>query len=75
MTSYSFDRGRIEAFDEQRHGIIHGGALGKPLSIFTVSDESVVYLMQTGWFLAGLVNFKYKLQIDPAIIGHVWQSA
>jgi hypothetical protein len=45
--------------------------LGKHLSIFTVSDESIVYLMQTGWYLAGLVNFKYKLQIDPAIIGHV----
>lgn len=52
MESYSFDRDRIQEFDKQRHEIIHGRALGKPLSIFTVSDESLHYLMQTGLYLA-----------------------
>jgi hypothetical protein len=74
MESYSFDRDRIEAFDKQRHEIIHGTALGKPLSVYTVCEETLFYLMQTGMYLAGLVHFKYKLQIVPEFIGNLWQQ-
>jgi hypothetical protein len=74
MDGYSFDHKLIEAFDRQRHEIIHGRALGKPLSLFTVSDSTLFYLMQTGMYLGALVNFKYKLQIDPNYIGKFWQK-
>lgn len=75
MYDYVFDRKIIEAFDKQRHAIIHGKALGKPLSIFAVSDSSLHYLLQTGMYLMGLVNFKYKLRFDANYIGQVWQKA
>lgn len=55
--------------------IIHRNALGKPLSLFPVSDNSVDYISRTGYFLMGLVNFKYKLRIDPHYIGKFWQQA
>jgi hypothetical protein len=71
---YSFDRKLIEAFDRQRHEIIHGKSLGKPRSLFTVTDSGLFYLMQTGMYLAGLVNFNYKLKIDPDYIGKFWQQ-
>jgi hypothetical protein len=70
MKGYSFDRKQIELFDEQRHEIIHGKALGKPLSLFRISDENLFYIQQTGMFLMGLVNRKYGLKISPSY----WQS-
>jgi len=70
MDGYSFDQKQIELFDEQRHEIIHGKALGKPLSLFRISDENLFYIQQTGMFLMGLVNRKYSLKISPSY----WQS-
>jgi len=70
MAGYSFDQKQIELFDEQRHEIIHGKALGKPLSLFRISDENLFYIQQTGMFLMGLVNRKYGLKISPSY----WQS-
>ncbi len=75
MYDYIYDGKTIEAFDEQRHAIIHGKALGKPLGIFPISDRSLHYLLKTGTYLMGLVNFKYKLRLDPNYIGRVWQKA
>ena len=65
MVGYEFDRERIKRFDDQRHEIVHGKALGKPLTLFQVSDENLVYVQKTGMFFMGLVNFKYQLRIDP----------
>jgi hypothetical protein len=65
MVGYAFDRERIKRFDDQRHEIVHGKALGKPLTLFQVSDENLVYVQKTGMFFMGLVNFKYQLRIDP----------
>ncbi len=65
MVGYVFDRERIKRFDDQRHEIVHGKALGKPLTLFQVSDENLFYVQQTGMYFMGLVNFKYHLRIDP----------
>jgi hypothetical protein len=65
MVGYGFDRDRIERFDDQRHEIVHGKALGKPLTLFQISDENLFYVQQTGMYFMGLVNFKYHLRIDP----------
>jgi len=65
MRGYVFDRDRIKRFDDQRHEIVHGKALGKPLMLFQVSDESLFYVQQTGMYFMGLVNFKYQLRLDP----------
>jgi hypothetical protein len=45
MEGNKCDLGRIRHFDEQRHLIIHGKALGKPLALFQVSEENI-YKMQ-----------------------------
>jgi hypothetical protein len=65
MDGYAFERDRIKGFDDQRHEIVHGKALGKPLTLFQVSDENLFYVQQTGMFFMGLLNFKYHLRIDP----------
>jgi hypothetical protein len=65
MVAYAFDRERIKRFDDQRHEIVHGKALGKPPTLFQVSDENLFYVQQTGMYFMGLVNFKYHLRIDP----------
>jgi hypothetical protein len=65
MVGYAFDRERIRRFDDQRHEIVHGKTLGRPLTLFQVSDESLFYVQQTGLHFIGLVNLKYHLRIDP----------
>jgi hypothetical protein len=64
MTGYEFDREKIRLFDEQRHELIHGNALGNPLMLFQVSEENLFYIQQTGMYFMGLVNRKYGLKID-----------
>ena len=71
MEGYAYDETLIKKFDEQRHEIVHGAAIGKPLSLFPVTDENLFYLMRTGMFFFGLVNMRYRLQIDP----NVWSTA
>jgi hypothetical protein len=68
MIDYEFDRMLISRFDHQRHTIIHGEALGKPLTEFALSRGNMYYLMRTGMYFLGLVNMKYHLQIDPGYI-------
>jgi|SRR5580704_726066 hypothetical protein len=75
MNDYAFDRKRVESFDEQRHAIIHGKALGKPLNLFAVSDASLRYVSQTGMFLMGLVNFRYGLTLDANYMAKFWQQS
>ena len=74
MDGYTFDGNRLKAFDEQRHAIIHGDALGRPLNLYPVSDGSLRYIFQTAWYLMGLVNFKYRLKFDADYIGKSWQK-
>jgi hypothetical protein len=71
MHGYAYDRTRIKQFDDQRHAIVHGAAVGKPLTLFPITDESLFYLSRTGMFLVGLINMRYGLQIDPS----VWSTA
>jgi hypothetical protein len=71
MHSYAYDEARMEQFDRQRHEIVHGAAIGKPLTLFPVTDESLFYLLRTGMFFVGLINMRYGLQIDP----NVWSTA
>jgi hypothetical protein len=65
MLGYVFDRVRVKRFDDQRREIVHGKALGKPLELFQVADESLFYMQQTGMYFMGLLNFKFNLRIDP----------
>jgi hypothetical protein len=74
MEDYAFDRKRLEAFDEQRHAIIHGDALGRPLTLFQVTDESIQHISKTGMYLMSLVSFKYKLRPDADYISKFWQK-
>jgi hypothetical protein len=71
MHGYAYDKARIKQFDDQRHEIVHGAAVGKPLTLFPVTDESLFYLLRTGIFFVGLINMRYGLQIDPT----VWSTA
>ena len=71
MHGYAYDQTRIKEFDGQRHEIVHGVAIGKPLALFPVTDESLFYPLRTGMFFVGLINMRYGLQIDPK----VWSAA
>lgn len=71
MHGYVYDQTSIKRFDDQRHEIVHGAAVGKPLALFPVTDESLFYLLRTGMFFVGLINMRYRLQIDPG----VWSAA
>lgn len=71
MDGYAYDQTRIRQFDDQRHEIVHGAAIGKPLALFPVTDESLFYLLRTGMFFVALINMRYGLQIDP----QVWSAA
>ena len=71
MHGYAYDQERIEQFDDQRHEIVHGAAVGKPLTLFPITDESLFYLSRTGMFFVALINMRYGLQIDP----QVWSTA
>ena len=71
MRGYAYDKARVKQFDDQRHEIVHGAAVGKPLALFPVTDESLFYLLRTGMFFLGLINMRYGLQIDPK----VWSTA
>jgi hypothetical protein len=71
MHGYVYDQTSLKRFDDQRHEIVHGAAVGKPLALFPVTDESLFYLLRTGMFFVGLINMRYELQIDP----QVWSAA
>jgi hypothetical protein len=64
MEGYAYDRERVKAFDAQRIEIIHGKALGKPLTLFELSDDNVDYVQRTGFHFLLLINFKYGLWFD-----------
>lgn len=72
---YMFDRERVKRFDDQRHEIIHGQALGNPLQLFPVSDENLFYIQQTGLYFIALLNRKYHLRIDPQHIEKTMRGA
>jgi hypothetical protein len=74
MHGYAYDRIRIEQFDEQRHKLVHGNAIGGPLTLFPVTDESLFYILRTGMFLFGLINMRYGLQVNPAVLAAAAQS-
>jgi hypothetical protein len=71
MHGYAYDQTRIQQFDDQRHEIVHGAAVGKPLTLFPVNDKSLFYLWRTGVYFVALISMRYGLQIDP----NVWSAA
>jgi hypothetical protein len=68
MVGYVYDKEQVKRFDDQRHEIVHGKALGKPLTLFQVSDDNFDYVHRTGMYSLALINFKYGLQFDPAAL-------
>jgi hypothetical protein len=68
MVGYAYDEERVRCFDQQRIEIIHGKALGKPLTQFQLSDDNVDYVLRTGFYFLLLINFKYGLWFDPAAL-------
>lgn len=74
MKGYAYDEARIRQFDEQRHKLVHGAEVGKPLTLFPVTDESLFYIVRTGMFLIGLINLRYGLQIDPQVLSAAAQT-
>jgi hypothetical protein len=63
IDNYIFDRGRLEAIDNQRHRIIHANGLKK--TQLTNIDDDLEYVKKTSYYLMGLVNQKYGVRIHP----------
>jgi hypothetical protein len=74
ITGYAFDAEKIEKFDLQRHQIVHGNAIDKPLTLFQATEENLFYLLQTGVYFMGLVAQRYKLHLNPLYIIHYLQG-
>jgi hypothetical protein len=68
MVGYAYDGERLKGFDDQRHEIVHGKALGRPLTLFQISDDNVYYIQRTGLYFLGLLNLKYGLKPDSAAL-------
>lgn len=68
MVGYAYDEERVRCFDHQRIEIIHGKALGKPLTLFQLSDDNVDYVLRTGFYFLLLINLKYGLWFDRAAL-------
>jgi hypothetical protein len=62
LNNYAYDRDRLERIDKARHAIIHEDGFTTPLSTI---EEDLDFISKTAWFVMGLVNQKYGLQIDP----------
>jgi hypothetical protein len=60
-SDYKYDPDRVARLDGQRHEIIHGDALGKPLPD---SKEECFYLLSTALFLTDLIAFRYSFEFD-----------
>jgi hypothetical protein len=61
INNYAYDRDRLERIDRARHGIIHENGFGTPLPMI---DEDLEFISKSAWFVMGLVNQKYGLQLD-----------
>ncbi len=60
--NYSYDRERILQLDEMRHEIVHGSS---SVPMLPSGDDDIWFLHQTSNYYMSLINFKYKLKIDP----------
>ncbi|MGD0399403.1 MAG: hypothetical protein ABSC04_10865 [Syntrophobacteraceae bacterium] len=62
---YSYDRDRISAIDDTRHEIIHKSG---PIAPIPTIEGDIEYLMDTNTFLMSIVNSKYNVRFDPALM-------
>lgn len=62
INNYSYDRDRLEKIDGDRHGIIHGDGMGKPVANI---DDDLDFIWKTVNYLLALVNHKYGVQLNP----------
>ena len=71
IRSYKFDRNRIKDFDLMRHRIVHERGLNSSLQNY---DKEIIYMMDTSNFLMALVNYKYKLKLDPFVLSKIYNK-
>ena len=62
INNYVYDRDRLEKIDDDRHEIIHGNGMGKPIANI---DEDLDFISKTVNYLLALVNHKYGVQLNP----------
>ena len=60
--NYAYDRDRLEKIDDDRHAIIHGNSMGKPV---TNINDDLDFIWKTVNYLLALVNHKYGVQLNP----------
>jgi hypothetical protein len=70
MKGYTYDKDLLVRFDEQRHDIVHGKALGQTPTKFPATDNNLAYIHRTGLYFLGLMNFKYGFQFDPTTLSN-----
>lgn len=60
--NYKFNRSKVKELDTLRHDIIHGN---RPIVRIPDIEIKLEYLQKTTFHLGYLINYKYKLKIDP----------
>ncbi|MFH1861712.1 MAG: hypothetical protein ABH878_02765, partial [bacterium] len=62
VKQYKFDRDKLKILDDLRHSIVHSISNN---SLLSNCDDSIEYFWKTSYFLMNLVNYKYKLKLNP----------
>lgn len=62
INNYKYDRERIISLDQMRHDIVHKSSSVPRLP---TGNADIWFLQQTANYYMALVNYKYKLKIDP----------
>jgi hypothetical protein len=65
LTGHKFDSSYLESIDGKRHNIIHSGNLGQQLHDV---ETDLKYLRDTANYFLALINHKYGIQLNPALM-------
>jgi len=68
VKGYKFDRKRLRDLDLLRQNIIHPKNALVPTPMTNV-DESLAFLRDAGLYMAGLVNHRFDVRMDPNVLG------
>ena len=63
--NFAYDSARLLSIDELRHRLTHGDRAATTIPDWAELQE---YLMKTGLYMASMVNWKFGIRVDPAIV-------
>lgn len=65
INGHAFDSDHLKGIDNRRHGVVHSGNLGQQLKDV---EEDLIYLRDTANYFLALINRKYGIRLNPAVM-------